>query len=99
MRRAKKWINDGGCSIIFAYFGDYQGKFPLHQFGMSNLESILIKDFLDSSQMSSNVENASPGNPRMKKLRSRPPNTLLTPGTYRRNKTKMLERERDLDDN
>lgn len=64
--------------------GDHQSRFLWNQLGLPLLVSMLMRNFLVSSQHSSNIENPRPGIPSMKKLRGRPPNTLLTPGTYSR---------------
>jgi hypothetical protein len=42
---------------------------------------MLMRAFLDYYHNSSNIENAMPGIPSMKKLRGLPPNTEFTPGT------------------
>lgn len=67
--------------IILLNFYDHHNKFLCHQFGLPLLESMLIRNFLVSSQHRSIIENPSPGIPKRKKFKGLPPNTPFTPGT------------------
>ena len=72
-------------NIIYKFIlSNHHNRFLLNQFGFPWFESKLIRNFLDSYHINKNIENPSPGRPRIKKFKGLPPNTPLTPGTYKR---------------
>jgi hypothetical protein len=71
---------------------NHQSRFRCHQLGSPLLESMLMKNFRDSSQTSRMMEKHRPGMPSKKKGRCRPPKMLLTPGMYRKKMKRKVSR-------
>lgn len=69
---------------------NHQRRFLCHQFAFPLFVSIFIKNFLVSSQSNNNIENPSPGIPKMKKSSGLPPKTPFTPGTYNKKMNKIV---------
>ena len=76
--------------IYFMDILNHQRRFLCHQFGFPLLESILIKNFLVSSQSNNSIENPNPGIPNKKKSKGLPPNTEFTPGTYSKKTNRIV---------